>query len=90
MLTTGLEGTQIKGLTSSNPISVLPRYLRLGGLPGLIIHWKVVAAWLKIKDLSKWMLMLTSRKGTSGTKSLNNVEETLSMVFLLVCFLVIN
>ena len=33
---------------------------RLGGLPGLI-HWKIVAAWLKTKDLSDWMLMLTSR-----------------------------
>ena len=40
--------------------SVLPRYLRLGGPPGLI-HWKMVAAWLKTKDLSEWMLMLTSR-----------------------------
>ena len=40
--------------------SVLPRYLSLGGPLGLI-HWKMVAAWLKIKDLSEWMLMLTSR-----------------------------
>ena len=28
--------------------------------------------------------------GTSGTKPLNNVDETLSMVFLFVCFLIIN
>lgn len=27
-------------------ISVLPRYLRLGLPPGLI-HWKIIAAWLK-------------------------------------------
>ena len=31
-------------------ISVLPRYLRLGGPPGLI-HWKIVAAWLEIQKL---------------------------------------
>ena len=42
-----------------SPPSVLPWYLRLGGPPGLI-HWKIVAAWLKTKDLSDWMLMLTS------------------------------
>ena len=35
-----------------SPCSVLPRYLRLRGLPGLI-HWKIVATWLKNHDL-KW------------------------------------
>ena len=31
-------------------ISVLPKYLRLGGPPGLI-HWNIVAAWPKIQKL---------------------------------------
>ena len=35
-----------------SPCSVLPRYLRLRGLPSLI-HWKIVATWLKNHDL-KW------------------------------------
>ena len=39
-----------------SPCSVLPRYLRLGGLPGLI-HWKVVtSAWLKKQRFSHWSL----------------------------------
>ena len=39
-----------------SPCSVLPRYLRLGRLPGLI-HWKIVtSAWLKKQRFSHWSL----------------------------------
>ena len=57
------------------------------------MHWKIVATWIKTKDLSQWMLIswhLHVELGTSGTKPLNNIDETFSMVFLFVCFPIIN
>ena len=51
-----------------SPCSVLPRYLRLGGLPGLI-HWKIVETWLKNQIFSQQKLTLTSR-----TKILNKIN----------------
>ena len=51
-----------------SPCSVLPRYLRLGGLPGLI-HWKIVDTWLKNQRFSQRKLTLTSR-----TKILNTIN----------------
>ena len=47
-------GTQRVNITRE--ISVLSRYLRLGGPPGLI-HWKIVAAWLKSKNYSQRKLV---------------------------------
>ena len=44
--------------------SVLPRYLRPGGPPGLI-RWKIVAAWLKNEDLTQCKLNLRFGNGNS-------------------------
>ena len=52
--------------------------LRLGELPGLI-YPNGCLCWHLHVELGTW-----------GTKPLNNVDETLSMVFLFVCFLIIN
>ena len=64
--------------------STLPRYFRPGGPPGLI-HWKIVAAWLKNEILTHFMLNLRFGNGNSypqvEKKSLNKVDETLPGVF---------
>ena len=53
-------------MTQNTMTSVLPRYFRPGGPPGLI-HWKIIAAWLKTEDLtqrkiSKWEYLSISKK----------------------------
>ena len=43
--------------------SVLPKYLKQGGPPGLI-HWKIIAAWLKTDNLTQCKLIHTQLKVT--------------------------
>ena len=51
--------------------------------------WENCAFWLLRGMGFAVQVILSKIVGTSDTKSLNNVDETFSMVFSFVCFLVI-